>query len=152
MDIGTAKPSKEEIKEIDYHFIDEYNVNEEISLFVFQKKMRKVIDSYISNNIDVIVFDGTLLHIKALLIDYNLKEEERNDKYDNLSLKELQDILREKNLDVFNKVDINNPRGLIRALINTNNGVDSNLKLGKQKLLYPAIFFQIKTSKERLIN
>ena len=114
MDIGTAKPSKEEIKEIDYHFIDEYNVNEEISLFVFQKKMRKVIDSYISNNIDVIVIDGTLLYIKALLIDYNLKEEERNDKYDNLSLKELQDILREKNLDAFNKVDINNPRRLIR--------------------------------------
>ncbi len=69
MDVGTAKLSKEEIKEIDYHFIDEYNVNEEVSLFVFQKKMRKIIDSYISNNIDVIVSGGTLLYIKALLYD-----------------------------------------------------------------------------------
>ena len=34
-DIDTAKPSKEEIKEIDYHFINECNVNEEVSLFVF---------------------------------------------------------------------------------------------------------------------
>ena len=51
MDIGTAKPSKEEIKEIDYHFIDEYNVNEEVSLFIFQKKMRKVIDKKIIKKI-----------------------------------------------------------------------------------------------------
>lgn len=61
MDIGTAKPTKEELEEVKYHFIDEYRVDEEISLFLFQKRMREVLDSYIENNVDVIVTGGTLL-------------------------------------------------------------------------------------------
>ena len=148
MDIGTAKPSKKELEEVKYHFIDEYNVDEEISLFLFQKRMREVLDSYIENNVDVIVTGGTLLYIKALLFDYDLKEEEKKERYKNYSLESLQKELKERNIDIYNNIDINNPRRLIRALENLDNG--NNIKDGKNNLLYPAIFFQIKVEKEEI--
>lgn len=148
MQIGTDKPTKEQIEGLQFYFNDEYNPDEEVSVYLFQKECRKILNKYIKQNKDIIVVGGNFLYVKALLFDYNLSEEEKipQSKYENLSVFELQNILKKINTDLYNNIDINNPRRLIRAIVNTENG--KNMEKTNNKLLYDAKFYCIDIDKD----
>ena len=67
LDIGTAKPSKEERKKVKHHLIDIVNPDEEFSAVQFMEMAREVIDSLIRQRRSVLVVGGTGLYIKALI-------------------------------------------------------------------------------------
>lgn len=81
LNIGTAKPSFEQLKKIKHHFIDELELNENFNASVFEQRSDKIIESLFEQNKIPIVVGGTGLYIRALLngisdiedIDYNLR-------------------------------------------------------------------------------
>lgn len=151
MQIGTDKPTKEEVGNLSYHFYDEYEPDIDMDVYRFQKTMRPLLDKYVSENKDVLVVGGTFLYIKALLFNYVFTDTDNsNSIYRKMSLEELQKELKEKNEDIYNKIDNKNSRRLIRALEQIDEGYDRNKILNENddKPLYPCTFLAIDISKE----
>lgn len=66
MDIGTAKPSHRELKEVKHHLINILSPNESFSAGMFKKMTTKIIDDLHSKNKIPMIVGGTGLYIKAL--------------------------------------------------------------------------------------
>lgn len=74
MDIGTAKPDREEMSGIRHYLIDEINPNEEFSVARFQELAMKYIRQIIDNGKKPIIAGGTGLYINSLLYNINFSE------------------------------------------------------------------------------
>lgn len=152
MQIGTDKPSKEEIEGIEYHFYDEYEPDENISVYDFQQKCRPILDKCLAEGRDILVVGGNFLYVKALLFNYVFQKEDKTTSsiYDNMSLTDMQRILKEKSEETYSRIDINNPRRVLRALIQLEEGT-SNKEIRQQndgKPIYPVEFYALTVSKE----
>ena len=110
LNIGTAKIKEEEKKGIPHHLFDIKEVDEDYSIYNYQKDGRKVIDDIFKKGKTPIIVGGTGLYIKALLYDYNLNYEENNNNYDEVSTEELYSKLLELDKDIV--IDKNNRRRL----------------------------------------
>lgn len=148
LNIGTAKVTEKEKENIPHHLFDIKEVEEEYSIYNYQKDCRKVIDNILRRNKTPILVGGTGLYIKAALYDYKLSEEKEQNTYDNLKTEEIYNELLK--LDKTIKIDKNNRRRLIRALnyYKENNTSISNNKTNK--LLYDTIFIGLTTDREIL--
>ena len=78
LNIGTAKVTEKEKENIPHHLFDIKEVEEEYSIYNYQKDCRKVIDNILRRNKTPILVGGTGLYIKAALYDYKLSEEKAN--------------------------------------------------------------------------
>lgn len=74
MDIGTAKPDKEEMSGIKHYLIDEVYPDEEFSVARFQKLALKYIDEILEKGKLPIVVGGTGLYINSLIYNINFSE------------------------------------------------------------------------------
>ena len=148
LNIGTAKVTEEEKENIPHHLFDIKEVEEEYSIYNYQKDCRKVIDDILRRNKIPILVGGTSLYIKAALYNYKLSEEKTNNTYDNLKTEEIYKELLKLDKDI--NIDKNNRRRLIRALnyYKENNTSISNNKTNK--LLYDTIFIGLTTDREIL--
>lgn len=148
LNIGTAKVTEKEQENIPHHLFDIKEVEEEYSIYNYQKDCRKVIDNILRRNKTPILVGGTGLYIKAALYDYKLSEEKTNNTYDNLTTEEIYKELLKLDKDI--NIDKNNRRRLIRALnyYKENNTSISNNKTNK--LLYDTIFIGLTTDREIL--
>lgn len=138
MNIGTAKVREDETENIKHHMIDVYDVDSNIDVKKYQEDARKILNSLLLKNKNIIICGGTGLYIKALLYDYKFQEETLNNKYDNMSLEELQKLLHKDSL-----VDKNNKRRVVRFLEKLDNGIKSE----KSNKLYD--FYMIGLTKDR---
>lgn len=138
MNIGTAKVREDETENIKHHMIDVYDVDLNIDVKRYQEDARKILNSLLLKNKNIIICGGTGLYIKALLYDYKFQEETLNNKYDNMSLEELQKLLPKDSL-----VDKNNKRRVVRFLEKLDNGI----KPEKSNKLYD--FYMIGLTKDR---
>lgn len=150
LDIGTAKIKEVEKEGIKHHLLDILNVEDDYSIYHYQKDGRKIIDDLLVQNKNIIIVGGTGLYIKALLYDYKLNKSIINDTYDNISTDNLyQELVR---LDKDIKIDKNNRRRIIRAINyykENNKSINTNVT---DKLLYDAIFIGLNTNRELLYN
>ena len=78
MDIGTAKPTKEEMCGIPHFLIDELYPDEEYNVMVFQKKAREYMDGIYGRGDIPIVVGGTGFYINALVYDNDFTEEKES--------------------------------------------------------------------------
>ena len=67
MDIGTAKPTKEEMGGICHYMINVVFPNEQFSVYDYTNQARKIIDNCFENGENVIVAGGTGLYIDHLI-------------------------------------------------------------------------------------
>ena len=114
LNIGSAKVLDEEKEGITHHLLDIKEVDEEYTIYHYQKDARKIIEDIKERGKTPILVGGTGLYIKAALYDYKLSEEKENNNYNNLSDEELYDELIKLDKDII--IDKNNRRRLIRAL------------------------------------
>lgn len=138
LDIGSAKVTEEEKEDIPHHLFDIKEVDEEYTIYHYQKDCRKLIKEVQGRGKTPILVGGTGLYIKAALYDYKLTEEKETNTYDNLTDEELYNKLLEVDKDIV--IDKNNRRRLIRALNyykENNKSINTNTT---NKLLYDAIF------------
>ena len=67
LNIGTAKPSPNEIGKIKHHFIDFLNPDENFNASIFEKSSLNIISELIEKKISPIVVGGSGLYIKAIV-------------------------------------------------------------------------------------
>jgi tRNA dimethylallyltransferase len=124
MDIGTAKPTPEELAEIPHHLINIVNPDEEFNLAFFQEQAHRAIEDIHRRGKLPFLAGGTGLYIKAIIegfrppgvspdgdFRYNI-EKNANDK----TINDLYADLAAKDPDAAAKIDRRNVRRLTRAL------------------------------------
>ena len=124
MDIGTAKPDKEEMQGIAHHMIDLIEPDENYSLAQYVKDASECIDDILSRGKIPVLSGGTGLYIDTLVDNISLSEEERDEEYrkelTELSEKQGNGVLMEM-LERVDKVSaarlhLNDTKRIIRAL------------------------------------
>ena len=146
MDIGTAKVTKSEMNGIIHHMIDIKDVNDDYSVYDYQKDARKILDDLILKNKNVVIVGGTGLYLKALLYNYEFKENNNKKDFSNYSNEELYKMV--KKIDVNTSIHINNRQRLESFL----NNHKENDKVISNKLLYPAIIIGLTRPREELYD
>lgn len=147
LDIGSAKPTLEEMDGIFHHLIDIRDVTSEYSVFDYQKDVRRLIEDISSRGKRIIIVGGTGLYIKAALYDYTFtpsKSISRN--YDNLGNEEVIAKIKEYQDDV--DIHINNRKRLVRLLNKLEN--EEEITNNKDKLLYPCKVIGLTTDRDYL--
>lgn len=113
LDIGSAKVTEEEKEGVPHYLFDIRNVNEDYTVYDYQRDLRNLIEEHKERNI--IIVGGTGLYLKAALYDYRFTEETKEyPSYDEYSNEELYSMLLKKNPKTL--VHPHNRVRLIRAL------------------------------------
>jgi len=123
MQIGTAVPSKAELKAARHHFIQHISVEEDYSVGDFERDaIQRLQELFLKHDV-VVMVGGSGLYIDAVVkgldefpevdpqIRLNLKEELEQE-----GLGNLQEELKTLDLEYYSEVDLQNPQRVIRAL------------------------------------
>lgn len=118
LDIGSAKPTKDEMDGVKHYLIDIVSPKEEYSVADFQKDARGIIDSTASN---IILAGGTGLYVSSVVYDYNFKATPRDfsfeDKFKDYSNEQLYNYLISLDKDFDReKIHVNNRKRILRAI------------------------------------
>jgi len=123
MDIGTAKPSKQQQQQIKHFLIDELNISQPYNANLFVEKTKTIIDNPTANKKIFLIVGGTGMYAKTLIYDYKMLPSDK---------KIFQQIIHEKDAPnginnlikeietkanfTIRKEIYNNPRRLMRAV------------------------------------
>ena len=148
LNIATAKITEEEKEGIVHHLFDIKNIDEDYTVFDYQRDTRALIDDIISRGKTPILCGGTGLYVKAALYDYEFKEENNKGDYSKYSNDELYEILLK--IDPNTTIHKNNRKRVERAIdcFNQNGFVHSSKK--SDKLLYDTLFIGLTTDRDYL--
>lgn len=119
MNIGTAKPSKEERTLVNHFFIDNLSIEDSYSAGDYERDCIRELDRFFETNEIAILCGGSGLFVNAVLFGLEEKiiiKNDVRDKVRNLSLLEMQEILQSLDNEYYQKVDKMNGRRLSRAL------------------------------------
>ena len=146
LNIGSAKPTKEEQSGIPHHLIDIKDVDEDYTVFDYQKDIRKKIEEITSRGKQIIIVGGTGLYIKAALYDYKFTEGTTYNEYNDLSNEEILSKIKEYKVEKL--PELNNRKRLVRLL----NKLENNEEItnNKDKLLYNIKVIGLTTDRETL--
>lgn len=113
--IATAKVTPEEKENIPHYMLDLISLNDDYTLFDYQKDGRKLLDKFIKEDKNVIIVGGSGLYIKALLYNYNLEETPKsNIDLSSYTNEELKNIAND--IDKDNDIHVNNRQRLERFI------------------------------------
>lgn len=123
MTIGTAVPSAEEQQGIPHHFIQNQSIHRHFGAGDFEKAGLKLLDRLFQKHNTVVMVGGSGLYAQALIegLDVFPKVDQTSINivsklFQTEGLEGLQKALAVKDPDYYQKVDLKNPRRLIRAL------------------------------------
>ncbi|MTI30556.1 tRNA (adenosine(37)-N6)-dimethylallyltransferase MiaA, partial [Xanthovirga aplysinae] len=123
LNIGTAKPTVEEMKGVKHHFVNFLHIDQEYSAGHFERDALKKLDELFINHDVVIMTGGSGMYNKALCEGMDLLpeapshfREKLNQEYAEKGLDPLQKMLQDLDPSYYSKVDLNNPQRIIRAL------------------------------------
>lgn len=123
MEIGTAKPSAEELKKVTHHFINTLYIDDDYSVGNYEIDALQCLEELFKTHDKVLLTGGSGLFVKAVCEgldklpsgDKGIREHYEN-LYKEKGLEPLQIELLDKDRNYFDAVDKQNPRRLIRAL------------------------------------
>jgi tRNA dimethylallyltransferase len=124
IDIGSAKISKEEMKDVPHHMIDVITPEVKFSVVDFKNMAEKNIDDILSRGKLPILTGGTGLYINALTCNMNFTEANKDEKYrvelEKLALEKgdafIHNMLKEIDPISYTSIHPNNRKRVIRAL------------------------------------
>jgi len=125
MNIGTAKPTIEDMQGIRHHLIDELDPDAEYSAAMFQRMARAAIDDIKARGKTPIIAGGSGFYLNALLYDTSFiaKEPDKNTREKYIQISEdygnmyLHSLLRAKDPESAAVIHANNVRRVVRALV-----------------------------------
>ena len=151
LNIATAKITEEEKENIVHHLFDVKEINDDYTVYDYQKDVRKLIDDIKSRGKTPILVGGTGLYIKAALYDYEFDEEKLIvSDYSKYSTDELYSMLLK--IDSETKIHKNNRKRIERTLDVYSSKGKLDKKTNKDTLLYDSIFIGLTTSRELLYD
>ncbi len=128
LDIGSAKPTREEMCGVKHYLLDLLEPAEQYSVDTFQKSTRSIIE----HNNPIIIAGGTGLYVQSVLFDYEFSSKKRDtnfeENYKSLSNTELYNMLVERDKQAASKIHPNNRKRVLRALevfYDTNKSISS---------------------------
>lgn len=149
LDIATAKVTEDEKENITHHLIDIKTIEEDYTVFDYQKDCRKCIDDILKRKKTPIIVGGTGLYVKAALYDYQFDIEEKHIDYSDYS----NDYLYNRLIKIDPKTNIhkNNRKRIERFL--SYYDTTGKILTEKEKAtnpLYDCIFIGLTTDRETL--
>lgn len=158
MELGTAVPSKEELKAATHHFIQHKSIFDPYSVGDFEKDAIELLSKLFRKQDVAIMVGGSGLYVDAVVngldefpeVDPKIRES-LNQKLDEEGLNSLQEELRERDPSYYKIVDIENPHRLIRALevsIMANKPYSTFLNQYKPKREFKALYVGIEAPRE----
>lgn len=141
LNIGTAKPDTNQLKEVPHYFIDTKHAEELYGAGHYAKDALQLMDKLFKINPVIFMVGGSGLYIDAVLNGVDDFEdvpgkirEELNASFAEKGLEWLQRELEQKDPEYYNTVDRNNPQRMIRALeIISHSGQPYSVFLKKKK-------------------
>ena len=112
LSIGTAKPTREELKKIKHHFVDFLNPDEYFNAAMFEREALKIIEQLFNQGKTPIVVGGSGLYIRAL-IDGIIDKGELNIPLRNQLLRERKEFGNEF---IYNKLKALDPKAAATML------------------------------------
>lgn len=146
LNIGSAKPTKEEQQEAVHHLIDIKEPTEEYSVYDYQIDTRNKIEEITKKGKRVVIVGGTGLYIKAALYNYIFRKGTTYNTYDDLSNEELLEKIKEYDKDT--AIHKNNRKRLIRALNKYEN--KEPITTNKDECLYPIKVVGLTSQREEI--
>ena len=123
LNIGTAKPTEDELKKVYHHFINSLSIHEDYSAGDFEREGIAKLESLFKTKDIVFLVGGSGLYIKALcegLDEFPNVPKSIFNRYltilENEGIEVLQNSLRLQDPETYNKLDPQNPQRIIRAL------------------------------------
>lgn len=161
-DIGTAKPSNEELNMVKHYLIDELEPDISFNAGEFERRSLLILDEIFSKNQYAIMVGGTGLFFRAILegldefpeVPPTLRDVLQR-QYEEVGLSSLQEQLLILDPEYFAQMDINNPTRIIRALsvcIASGQPYSSFLNSSPKKRDFKAIKIAITPDREMLYS
>lgn len=124
MDIGSAKPTREERAKVPHYLVDEFDPRQDFSVVQYQKHAKAAIAKIHDQGKLPVVSGGTGLYLNALLYEMDFSAPPRNNGYrrelEALAAQEgkeaLHRLLQEKDPQAAQRIHPNNTKKIIRAL------------------------------------
>ena len=120
MNIGTAKPTFDEMREVPHYMIDLVEPTFDFSAGIYATDAKKHIKEILSRGKTPIMAGGTGLYFNIVLNNYDLPELEPNyelrKELSKLTFNQLFDILLELDPDAVNEVEQNDKKRIIRYI------------------------------------
>jgi len=123
MNIGTAKPTQEEMKDVKHYFVNDRSIKEEISAGKFEREALLVLEEEFAHNNVCIMSGGSGLYIDAVCLGLNdfpeIKPGVRADLNRKLLVEGVAALYNELALvdaEYANEIEANNSQRIIRAL------------------------------------
>tara|TARA_B100001287_G_scaffold275941_1_gene285110 strand:+ start:504 stop:1433 length:930 start_codon:yes stop_codon:yes gene_type:complete len=123
LNIGTAKPSKEELSSVKHHLINNISVTDKYDISRFESDARNIINKLFKTKDYLILVGGSGLYIDTILygidkmpeVDQSLRKK-LNREFLNNGLRNLLVELKKIDPITYKNIDLNNHRRIIRAL------------------------------------
>lgn len=124
LNIGTAKPTTQEMDGVLHHFVNSHSITENINANDFEKLALELLDSLFEKHNIIILTGGSGLYIDALCdgFDENIPEanatirEELEQLYQKHGISILQEKLKQLDPLFYEEIDLNNMKRLQRAI------------------------------------
>lgn len=123
LNIGTAKPSLEELSIVPHHFIGQLSIHDYYNISRYEKEVQTLLESLFAKNSNAIMVGGSGLYIDAVCNGVDTfpdpDPELRNYLKGLLAdegIEKLQELLKIHDPSYFETVDLANPNRLLRAL------------------------------------
>jgi len=162
MRIGTSIPSKNELKTVKHHFIQDRSALNHLSVGQFEKEAAKIINKLFQKKQTVVLVGGSGLYANSILFGLDSFPsiskntiKHINNLYIDKGLKYLQSLLKKKDFKYYKEVDLNNHRRIIRALsvcIETNIPYSSFLGKVNQNRNFRSHIYIINEERKKLYN
>ena len=149
LNIATAKVTEKEKEDIPHHLFDIKELEENYTVYDYQKDARKKIDEILKKGKVPILVGGTGLYIKATVYNYQFDKEEQKKDYSSYSDNELYEMLCR--VDPNTKIHRNNRKRVERAYsYYENHKKPFSAKEKTDTLLYDTIFIGLTTERQIL--
>lgn len=124
MDIGSAKPSKDEMARVKHHLVDIIDPREDFSVAQYQKLAKAAIKDIFSRGKTPIIAGGTGLYLNSLLYEMDFSAVPQDHSYRDALMKlaekegrgVLHEMLKKRDAQAAEVIHPNNTKKIIRAL------------------------------------
>ena len=162
MDIGTAKPSKEEMQGIKHYLIDFVSPDERYSVADYKKDAKKAIREIIKKGKTPIIVGGTGLYVDSLIYEIEYPEIEFDEKYreklekrvDEEGLDKLYEEAKKIDEKAIEKISKNDKKRILRILeiyhATGKNKTEQEIESRKKEVEFDYHVFAINWDREKL--